>query len=133
MHRFVSHAQPSARPRSHLRKGYAEAAQKWRNAILDELAAVTGYYREHAGARLSGQRQCRNPAQSIRRRRHATHPDADQKAVFWLVALLDDFSSLRWRAGSDSEFSRCLDISFRYHFLMKLRGGSEEWGIFIFF
>jgi hypothetical protein len=101
----MSHTKPNAKFLAQLRKRYAKATKKQRNAILDEFVATTGYHRKHASALLSGRRQWRDPALPLHRLRRAIYTEEDQQLVFWLIALFDDIGSKRLRRAMDTELA----------------------------
>ncbi len=99
----MSHTKPSPKYLAQLRKRYAQASKSARALMLDEFVATTGYHRKHASALLAGKRQWRDPKQPLHRHRRALYTEADQQALFWLVALFDDIGSKRLRVAMDTE------------------------------
>jgi hypothetical protein len=99
----VAHTKPDRKYLARLRKRYAKARKKDQTTILNEFVATTGYHRKHAIPLLTGRRYWRDPAEPVHRLRRAFYTEADQQAVFWLVALFDDIGSKRLRAAMDTE------------------------------
>ena len=101
----MSHIKPSTKYLTQLRKRYAKATKKNKNAILNEFVATTGYHRKHASALLAGQRHWRETSQPIRRPRRVFYTAEDQRAVFWLLDLFDDIGSKRLRVAMNNELA----------------------------
>lgn len=101
----MQHSKPSAKYLTQLRKRYAQATKKSKQAILNEFVATSGYHRKHASALLAGKRNWRNPSQPILRARRRFYTEADQQAAFWLADLFDDISSKRLRVALNNEIA----------------------------
>jgi hypothetical protein len=101
----MTHNKPSPKYLAQLRKRYAQATKKIKQAILNEFVATSGYHRKHASALLVGRRVWRTPNQPIRRARRKFYTDADQRAVLWLAELFDDIGSKRLRVAMNNELA----------------------------
>jgi hypothetical protein len=101
----VSHTKPGSKYLAQLRKRYAKATKKNKNAILNEFVATTGYHRKHASALLGGKRKWRDPQQPLRRVRRALYTAEDQSALLRLAELFDAIGSKRLRVALDTELA----------------------------
>lgn len=101
----MKHVKPNLKFLQQLRKRYAKASKKNKNAILNEFVATTGYHRKHASALLRGKRQWRDPKQPLRRARRDLYTAEDRRAVLWLVELFDHISSKRLRVALHNELA----------------------------
>lgn len=99
----MQHTQPSPKFLTQLRKRYAKATKKNKNAILNEFVATTGYHRKHASALLAGQRQWHAPAQPLHRARRKSYTQEDQRVVLWFAELFDDIGLKRLRVAMNTE------------------------------